>query len=127
MAKKAVKTEEKTFISYSAAQVLAQMVRSLKVSTFNDYERVKSVIETSNKVSEEWQGVVSADLEKLGIQELTQDHPKYRETIVKFNQPSTIEVKEFQLFSKEELHASLDGISLSFDERDLMERALVKV
>lgn len=131
MAKKAAKQkEEKIFISYNAAQAIAGMARGLKTSTYADYERIKSIIETCQKVADSFQGRIQEKLKELGVDELSQDHKDFKkvnmELTHEFSQASGIEVKEFQLFSKEELHASLDGISMSFDERDLLEKALVK-
>lgn len=130
MAKKAKQEQEKTFISYNAAQAIAGMVRGFKTGTYADYERIKSVIEVCKKVTDSFQERVQAKLQELGVEELTPEHPEFKkvntELSHEFSGASSTEVKELQVFTKEELHASLEGINMSFDERDLLEKALVK-
>lgn len=128
MAKK--KQAEKLFISYNASQAISAMVRGFKTSTYADYEKIKSIIEASKKVSDEFQEKIQEKLTKVGVQELTKDHKDFdkinNELGELFTQASSIEVKELQVFTKKELHSAIDGVDMSFDERDLLEKALVK-
>lgn len=119
-------------IAYNIAPFLAKVARGLKVSTYDDYEKIKKVIDLCDKMTEEFNSEVVQDvLKSHKIKgEITEKHKKFKQVNedlnVRYMSGSSVEVKDVQVFSRKELHSKIDGLEMNFEERDLLERLLVK-
>src|SRR5690625_519098 len=118
--------------AYNIGAYLTRLVRGLKVSTSDDYEKIKRVIDTAKKMDDEFNEKVVKDvLKEFNIKgELKPTHKKFKDVNNALNErytgASSVNVEQFQVFTREELHAKIDGKEMDFEERDLLETLLVK-
>lgn len=118
-------------VSYSVIALVSTLIRGLKTATYNDFERVKTIVDMANEVQNEFQeNVTKKELIKRGIEELTPESEHYKEVIdilnKKFNEPCSLSLERLKVFTKEEFNSVSEGVPLTFNDRDLLQSLIVK-
>ena len=125
---KSTEQKEKSFIKYSDVSSLLTTIKGLPVNSYGEYESVKSVVKVCEDVNQEYQGKIKEVLDKHGVTDVKPNDPKYPEIINEINgiwvKDSSFNAELVKLFSKEDLHAKVDGMNLNFDQRDILEKYL---
>lgn len=131
--KKEVKAEVQPIqqVSYSVVALLASLVRGLKTSTYNDFERVKVIVDMANEVQNEFQvNVTKKEFENRGIEELTPENKHYSEVIAvlnkKYNEACSLSLERLKVFTKEEFIQVSEGVPLNYNDRELLQTFIVK-
>lgn len=131
--KKEVKAEVQPIqqVSYSVVALLGNLVRGLKTSTYNDFERVKVLVEITNEVQNEFQvNVTKKEFESRGIEELTPESKHYSEVIAvlnkRYNEACSLSLERLKVFTKEEFIQVSEGVPLNYNDRELLQTFIVK-